>query len=177
MHWHKVSEGVEWTKADVVANNRLKFELFRQFGVLPGASDTHVAEFFPGFVTPASDFGREWGVHHYGLRGHREDKETDDRQVTELLAAEEISPFPSGELVAELIAGIVAGDGRALPMNLPNRGQVENLPHDVVVECIGVTEASGVRAAGHRPGRFGPGRRSPADRGLTGVHRRSSPDR
>ena len=30
-------------------------------------------------------------------------------------------------------------------MNLPNRGQVENLPDDVVVECIGVTGASGVR--------------------------------
>ena len=30
-------------------------------------------------------------------------------------------------------------------MNLPNRGQVENLPDDVVVECIGVTGAFGVR--------------------------------
>ena len=83
-----------------------QFELFRQFGVLPGASDTHVAEFFPGFVTPASDFGREWGVHHYGLRGHRQDKETDDREVTELLDADEISAFPSGELVADLIEGL-----------------------------------------------------------------------
>jgi alpha-galactosidase len=145
MHWHKVSEGTEWTKSDVVANNRLKFELFRQFGVLPGASDTHVAEFFPGFVTPASDFGREWGVHHYGLRGHQQDKETDDREVTELLGADEIMPWPSGELVAELIEGIATDDERALPMNLPNQGQVENLPRDVVVECIGVTEASGVR--------------------------------
>jgi alpha-galactosidase len=30
-------------------------------------------------------------------------------------------------------------------MNLPNRGQVQNLPDDVVVECIGVTGASGVK--------------------------------
>jgi alpha-galactosidase len=145
MHWQKVSEGDVWTKGDVVANNRLKFELFRRFGVLPGASDTHVAEFFPGFVTPASDFGRDWGVHHYGLRGHQQDKEADDREVAELLAGEEISPWPSGELVAELIEGLVTGAERNLPMNLPNRGQVENLPDDVVVECIGVTDASGVR--------------------------------
>ena len=74
MHWQKASEGERWTKADVVANNRLKLELFRRFGVLPGASDTHVAEFLPGFVTAASDFGREWGVHHYGLSGHQQDK-------------------------------------------------------------------------------------------------------
>ena len=81
MHWQKVSEGDVWTKGDVVANNRLKLELFRRFGVLPGASDTHIAEFFPGFVTQASDFGRDWGVHHYGLHGHQKDKEADDREV------------------------------------------------------------------------------------------------
>ena len=65
--------------------------------------------------------------------------------MAELLADDEISPWPSGELVAELIGGIAAGTERQLPMNLPNRGQVENLPDDVVVECIGVTGASGVR--------------------------------
>ena len=115
MHWQKVSEGDAWTKADVVANNRLKFELFRRFGVLPGASDTHIAEFFPGFVTQASDFGRDWGVHHYGLRGHQQDKEADDREVAELLAGDEVSPWPSGELVAELIEGVVTGTERNLP--------------------------------------------------------------
>jgi len=145
MHWQKVSDGEAWTKADVVANNRLKLELFRRFGVLPGASDTHVAEFFPGFVTEASDFGREWGVHHYGLHGHQRDKADDDREVTELLAGDEISPWPSGELVAELIEGIATGAARHLPMNLPNHGQVQNLPDDVVVECIGVTGESGLR--------------------------------
>ncbi len=35
-HWRKVSTGDKWTKGDVLANNRLKFELFRRFGVLPG---------------------------------------------------------------------------------------------------------------------------------------------
>src|ERR1019366_2065500 len=73
MHYRKVSPGPEWTKADVIAGNRLKLELFRRFGVLPGSSDTHVGEFFPGFVTPRSDFGREWSVHHYGLAGHMAD--------------------------------------------------------------------------------------------------------
>jgi alpha-galactosidase/6-phospho-beta-glucosidase family protein len=144
MHWRKVSDGEAWTKADVLANTRLKCELFRRFGVLPGSSDTHVAEFFAGFVTPASDFGRDWGVHHYGLGGHQADKRADEREVAELLGGDEISPWPSGELVAELIEGVVTGTGRHLPMNLPNRGQVANLPEDVVVECIGTTGADGV---------------------------------
>ena len=171
MHWQKVSEGDAWTKADVVANNRLKFELFRRFGVLPGASDTHIAEFFPGFVTQASDFGRDWGVHHYGLRGHQQDKEADDREVVELLAGDEVSPWPSGELVAELIEGVVTGTERNLPMNLPNRGQVENLPDG---------RGGGVRrghrsvrgpAPGHRPRRFGAGRVPATDHHVAGAHR------
>ncbi|MGA8723692.1 MAG: hypothetical protein WB565_01500 [Acidimicrobiales bacterium] len=144
MHWRKVSDGETWTKSDVLANIRIKCELFRQFGVLPGSSDTHVAEFFAGFVTPASDFGREWGVHHYGLHGHQEDKRADEREVAELLAGDEVSPWPSGELVADLIDGIVTGTERHLPMNLPNHGQVANLPDDVVVECIGTTTSAGV---------------------------------
>lgn len=145
MHWHKVSEGSRWTKADVVANNRLKFELFDRFGVLPGSSDTHVSEFFPGFVTGRSDFGREWGVHHYKLAGHQADKVEDAARLEELMEAEEVSTWPSGELVANLLDGLATGVARALPMNLPNSGQVTTLDRGVVVECMGVAGADGVR--------------------------------
>ncbi len=145
MHWTKVSDGEGWTKGDVLANHRIKLELFRRFGVLPGSSDTHVCEFFANFVTAASDFGRDWGVHHYGLRGHQQDKAEDDRNVAELLATDEVPRWPSGELVAELLDGVVTGQERHLPMNLPNRGQVENLPADVIVECIGTTTKDGPR--------------------------------
>jgi alpha-galactosidase len=146
MHWRKVSEGEKWTKADVLFNNRLKLALFEQFGVLPGSADTHVSEFFGGFVTEASDFGREWGVHHYGMAGHKADKDADDAKVADLMAADEIPVWPSGELVANLLEGMVTGEERALPVNLPNTGQVTNLDEGSVVECIGLSGADGVRA-------------------------------
>jgi len=144
MHWHKFSTGEHWTRGDVIANCRLRFELFSRFGVLPGASDTHVAEFFPGFVTPASDFGREWSVHHYGMAGHMADKLADDEHLAELLGSSSIPTHGSGELVANLLDGLVTGLGRPLPVNLPNTGQVTNLPAGVVVECIGTSGAAGV---------------------------------
>jgi alpha-galactosidase len=146
MHYRKVSPGSTWTKADVVAGNRLKLELFRRFGVLPGSSDTHVGEFFPGFVTDSSDYGRDWSVHHYGLLGHMADKRADDDGVTALLASDEISPYPSGELVAPLLDSIMRGASRPLPVNLPNAGQVQNLDEGVVVECIGEARDGAVRA-------------------------------
>jgi alpha-galactosidase len=149
MHYKMSDPERGWTKADIVANNKVKFELFRRFGVLPGSSDTHVVEFFPGFVTAASDYGRDWGVHHYGMHGHQSDKADDDAEMAELLAAEAIPKWPSGEFVAPLLDGLVTGKDKVIPGNIPNTGQVASLPADVVVECMVVAGADGVRARDH----------------------------
>lgn len=145
MHWRTRLPGTKWTKADVLANLKVKLELFRRFGALPAASDTHVVEFFPGFISEVSDFGRDWGVHHYGMYGHETDKVTDDANLASLVEDPEISCFPSGELVAPLLTGLITGKEQCLPMNLPNSGQVQNLPEGSVVECIGVSGPDGVR--------------------------------
>jgi alpha-galactosidase len=143
-HWHKVSPGEKWTKGDVVFNNRLKLELLRRFGVMPGASDTHIAEFFPWFVNEASGFGAEWGVHHYGIEGHRADKEADEVELAALRIATELPPWPSGELVAPILGAIASDKERHFPVNLPNTGQVTNLAHGPVVECMGVVNGEGI---------------------------------
>lgn len=145
-HWRKVSTGDKWTKGDVLANNRLKLELFRRFGVLPGSSDTHVAEFFPWFVTEVSSSGAEWCVHHYGIAGHQADKEEDEAELEALLESREVPRWSSGELVAPLLDAIVSGRERHLPVNLPNRGQVVGVEPGPVVECMGVASGSGVEA-------------------------------
>jgi alpha-galactosidase len=144
-HWRRIDPARDWTKADIVANNRVKLEVFRHLGILPGSADTHVAEFFPWFVTPASDQGRAWGVHHYGLAGHTQDKVDDGVWAAELEAGGAIPGWTSGELVAPLLDGIVTGTPRSLPVNLPNAGQVTDLPAGVVVECMGTIDGDGVR--------------------------------
>jgi alpha-galactosidase len=146
MHARKRSGGEGWTKGDIIASAAIKFELFRRFGVLPGSADTHIAEFFPWFLTPRSDFGRDWGVHHYGMPGHLDDKRADNANAKALQSAENVSELPSGELVATLLEGLLGGKDRHLPVNLPNTGQVRGLPEGVVVECIGTSGAKGVRA-------------------------------
>jgi len=145
-HWHKRHPGTPWSKADVLANHRLKLEIFQRLGVLPGSADTHVSEFFPWFVTPSSDFGREWGVHHYGMAGHRQDKADDDADAAALAAGGEIPPWASGELAAPLIDAVVSGKARSFPVNLPNAGQVVDLPEGTVVECIATVDGEGVRS-------------------------------
>jgi alpha-galactosidase len=144
-HWQRMDPAREWCKADILYNNRVKLAMFERFGVLPGAADTHVAEFVPWFVQAASDQGRRWGVHHYGIDGHRADKLEDDVWAAELEAGAEVPRWPSGELVAPLIDAVVTGTERHLPVNLPNTGQVTGIPEGAVVECMGVVDAGGVR--------------------------------
>jgi len=144
-HWQRIDPSRDWRKADVLYNNRLKLAVLERFGVMPGSADTHVAEFVPWFVQAASDQGRRWGVHHYGIDGHRADKVEDDEWAAELEAGAEVPRWPSGELVAPLIDSIVTGTERHLPVNLPNTGQVMGLPDGVIVECMGVVDAAGVR--------------------------------
>ncbi len=145
LRWARRHPRGPWTKSDVLENVKIKLELFSRFGVLPAASDTHVAEFLPWFVTPASDFGRDWGVHQYGLETHMADKAADVATLNSILASDDIPVIPSGELVAPLLSGLVTGGDEALPMNLPNTGQVRDLPEGAVVECIGLAGTSGLR--------------------------------
>ena len=63
----------------------------------------------------------------------------------EMRDAPDVTRMPSGELVAMLLDGMVTGDTRQLPVNLPNDGNVTNLADGAVVEIIGVADGSGVR--------------------------------
>ena len=49
-----------------------------------------------------------WGVHHYGIEGHRADKEEDEAELAALRVATELPPWPSGELVAPILGAIVS---------------------------------------------------------------------
>ena len=62
LDFEKVSDGPHWTKGDLLRQWRVKLELFERFGVLPGAGDRHLAEFFPNFLTEESGWGARWGV-------------------------------------------------------------------------------------------------------------------
>ncbi|MBK5287419.1 MAG: hypothetical protein JJE46_03020 [Acidimicrobiia bacterium] len=145
----KRSPGDHWTRGDLIAVNRLKFELFSRFGALPAAGDRHLAEFFPGFLTEASEWGRAWGVDITTI-GDRERWQSRHRaELDAMFAAPEISRMPSGEIVAACIDSVIRNHPRDLPLNLPNAGQCPDLPEDVVVESICTIDGQGVRGRDH----------------------------
>ena len=129
----------------------MKFALFERFGVLPGAGDRHLVEFFPGFLTEESEWGKRWGV---GLTTIADREVWVDRYKAEFAKLSEITEvpkMPSGEMVAPMIDSFLRDKPRDFPLNLPNAGQCPDLPADVVVESMGTADGRRPRRSRPRP--------------------------
>jgi alpha-galactosidase len=132
----------------LIDTNRVKFELLRRFGVLPAAGDRHLVEFFPGFLTEDSGWGKRWGVGLTTIEHREQWLDYFKAEFAQMRAAGTVDETPSGEMVAPLIDSLIRDRQRHLPLNIPNAGQCPDLPADVVVESICTTDASGVRGNG-----------------------------
>ena len=143
--FEKVSEGPDWTKGDLLAHWRVKLELFDRFGVLPGAGDRHVAEFFPNFLTEESGWGARWGVGLTTIEDRERDQQAHVAGLAAMLARREVETLPSGEMVAPVIQCLVLDQPGRFPLNVPNDGQVADLPLGATVESMCIVNANGVR--------------------------------
>lgn len=119
----------------------VKLTLFEQMGVLFGAGDRHVAEFFPGFLTEEKEWGRHYGVHLTTIDQRKEMARRRRANVENLIPPKEVSR----EQLAPLMAALLGGPAGQFIVNIPNQGQVDNLPREAVVECIAQVDALGVR--------------------------------
>ena len=122
------SFGGSFRKRDVLAANRVKFALFERFGVLPAAGDRHLVEFFPGFLTEESEWGKRWGVGLTSIADREAWQDYYKGEFAELKAAPDVPNLPSGEIVAPLIDAFLRDKTRHFPLNLPNTGQCPDLP-------------------------------------------------
>src|SRR5262249_60636239 len=83
-------------------------------------------------LTTIADRERDAGSH----------KET----LAQMRASDEVSTMRSGEMVAPMIDAFLRDRARVFPLNLPNTGQVPDLPPDVVVAAMCVADGKGLHA-------------------------------
>jgi alpha-galactosidase/6-phospho-beta-glucosidase family protein len=105
----------------------IKLALFEQLGVLFGAGDRHVAEFFSGFLTEENDYGHRYGVLLTNV---------DQREEMARLRRSSVEAFVEGapqklersdEQLARVMAALVGGPPGRFVVNVPNEGQIGNL--------------------------------------------------
>ena len=139
-------EAEPFSKADFAQRHLLKLTLLERFGAIPAAGDRHLAEFMPSVLTEESGWGETWGIELTPI-ARREKHQTEYvAEVDAVLSgASELKTWDSGELVAPVIDSLVTGERRELPLNLPNAGQVPDLPRDAVVEAMCVVDSDGMQ--------------------------------
>ena len=135
------------------------WQLVELYGAFPAVMDRHITEFFPWlFKRQGGYFGKTLGVDAYSFEGTIAYGD----EIFEEMRALALSPDPlsddyltriSGEheQVLDIIESIRTDAGRIYSANLPNRGQVENLPWDAVIECPTIADVSGIHAIAQPP--------------------------
>jgi len=123
----------------------VKLSLFQVYGLLAGAGDRHVAEFFPHFIRRETNWGLDYGVEATTI-AHRQERHARERaRLLRCLKGEEpLLLEHSVEEMAELIAALQGGRPDRFIVNIPNRGQIPNLPVGAVVECYATVDRWGV---------------------------------
>ncbi len=138
-------------------HGQVKAHLLQLYGALPVAGDRHVAEFFPSFLTEATNFGEVYGVELTSVTD-RAVWRADDRARLEAIVMGQTDLRPllqeqSGEAAHSIITALATNGRYTGIMNLPNAGQIGNLPRDAVVETYGVVDSTGANglSAGDLP--------------------------
>ncbi|WP_138467200.1 alpha-galactosidase [Poseidonocella sp. HB161398] len=133
--------------------SKVKFDLFRRFGIPAAAGDRHLAEFLP--AAEYLDDAARWS---FGLTPveYRQREQAAKRTRAEALAAGGGVPAPerSDEALVDQIVALCAGEPFVSNVNLPNRGQIAGLPQGAVVETNAVF--SGLGATPVMAGRLPP---------------------
>lgn len=130
---------------------RVKARLFQIYEALPVAGDRHVSEFFSQFIQPSTAWGADYGIRLTGIADRLALEAAAENLIDAALRdAVPLAPFMaerSGEALVEIITAVVTGGCYTGVVNLPNTGQVANLPRAAVVESGGVIDAAGPRPA------------------------------
>jgi alpha-galactosidase len=121
-------------------------ELCRLYGYLPAAGDRHVCEFLPGYLRDERERERlDLRVTTVDVR--RERLAADRERVRRMIRGGE--PIPTGrsrEEISDIMAAMWTGEDSVNIVNLPNAGQVRDLPPGAVVTygVLNGTGASGI---------------------------------
>lgn len=141
----EISEEELQAAGSFVALHQVKYELLRRFGILGAAGDRHLAEFVPGFTRSPEELAR-WGIlmTPVSMRIRR----WKDAPLRTQSIMEGKQPFViehSGEEGVQQITSLLGLGNLMTNVNVPNVGQITNLPLGAVVETNAYFSRDSVR--------------------------------
>ena len=126
---------------------KVKFDLFLRYGYIAAAGDRHLAEFSPGdwYLKSPEHANKNWGFGLTPVSWRWGELERLVNKGERLLSGEEKFELkPTGEEGVLQIRAILGLENLVTNVNIPNRGQIPNLPMGAVVETNAVFRANSV---------------------------------
>lgn len=117
-------------------NNKLKMELFRKYGYIAAAGDRHLAEFMPGkWYLESPERAKEMGFYLTPVSYRKKQLVERLKKSERLRSGEEpVKLEPSGEEGVQQMRALLGLCELCTNVNIPNVGQIPNLPIGAVVE-------------------------------------------
>lgn len=117
-------------------NNKLKMELFRKYGYIAAAGDRHLAEFMPGkWYLESPERAKEMGFYLTPVSYRKKQLVERLKKSERLRSGEEpVKLEPSGEEGVQQMRALLGLCELCTNVNIPNVGQIPNLPLGAVVE-------------------------------------------
>lgn len=138
-----------WMNSFFACAHRVKFDLFKNYGLMAAAGDRHLAEFMPGDIyLKDPETVKSWKFSLTPVEWRKEDlKHKLERSERLAEGKEEIDlSVETGEEGVELMKCLLGLTSRILNVNIPNyAGQIPNLPTTAVVETNALFERDSIR--------------------------------
>ena len=131
------NEGADdnWMNNHFKCAHRVKFDLFRRYGAIAAAGDRHLAEFTAPWYTRDPETVHEWKFQLTTVDWRVKDLGDRLKRSDDLISgAEALKLVPSGEEGHLLLKAVIGLGDLVSNVNIPNRGQIPNLPLGSVVE-------------------------------------------
>lgn len=143
-------ERIHEDEAGFASRSWIAGELFNEFGFLPYTGDRHISEFFSRYLAPNKSRIKKYRLVRTTIDERRERLSNHTNWLKAVLAGKDINrwkwkwnPEPSREAAADIISTLAFGGEFVDVMNVPNKGQISNLPYDSIVETLGLINPCG----------------------------------
>lgn len=143
---YREGKDTNWMNNSFECAQRVKFDLFRNYGYIAAAGDRHLAEFCPGkWYLESPERVKEWRFGLTTVAWRKEELKTRLEKSEKLVSGEmPVEIKNTGEEGVHQIRAILGLGDLVTNVNMPNRGQIPNLPYDAVVETNAVFRADSV---------------------------------
>ena len=137
---------MNWLNRYFKGDQRVKIDLFLRYGAIAAAGDRHLAEFCPAnWYMQSPEMVESWGFSLTPVQWRKDrTKDLMERSDSMVKGERKFEIAPSGEKGVEQMKALLGLGDLVTNVNIPNRGQIPNLPIGAVVETNAYFTANNV---------------------------------